>query len=274
MTGVSAGERTGVIGTLRDMLREQVEYRELLASVTRRDLIVRYKQTLMGFGWALLMPLLNMAIFTVIFTRVVPLHTDVPYPVYAYAGLLPWSLFATSLRFAAISLTGNANLVTKVYFPREILPFSAILVALVDFAVASSVLALLMLYYRIPLAPTALFLPVILVVQLAFTAGVALVLAMANLFYRDVKYVFDVLLTVWMLATSVVYPVERVGGQVGALLRLNPMTPIIEAYRLVLLRGELPPPQPFAWAALVAAVTLVAGWVLFHRAEFRFAESI
>ncbi len=256
------------------MLREQVEYRELLLSLVRRDLLLRYKHSLMGFGWAVYMPLLNMLIFTVIFTRVAPLDTGVPYPVYAYAGLLPWSWFASSLRFSAISLTTNTNLVTKVYFPREIFPFSAVLTALVDFAVAATVLAALLLYYGIGVSWTLLFLPVVILVQLAFTAGIALLVAMGNLFFRDVQYVFEVLLTVWMFATSVVYPVERIGGWLGALLMLNPMTPIIDAYRAVILRGELPAAGPFAGVALLSLGILAVSWFAFHRAEFRFAEEI
>ena len=259
---------------LRAMAREQVAYRELLFSLTQRDLIIRYKQTLMGVGWAVFTPLLNMAIFTVIFTRVVRLDTGLPYPLYVYAGLLPWTLFASALRFSTVSLTNNATLVTKVYFPREVFPFSQVLVALVDFAVGGSVLAVLIIAYGIEVTWTALALPVVLVVQLAFTAGLALLLAMGNLFYRDVRHVFDVLLTVWMFATSVVYPVERVGGRVGELLALNPMTPIIDGYRSVLLRGELPPAGPFLGAAVVAFATLAIGWVAFHRAELRFAENI
>ncbi len=258
----------------REMVREQVEFRELLLQMTRRDLLLRYKQTVMGFGWAIFMPVLNMVVFSVIFTRVAPIDTGIPYPIYAYCGLLPWSFFAQSLKFSAVSLTSNSNLVAKVYFPREIFPFSAILVSFVDFAVASSVLGLLMIYYQVPVAPTIVFLPVVILVQVAFTAGLSLLLAMANLFYRDVKYLFEIVLSVWMFATSVVYPVDRVGGRLGAILALNPMSPIIDAYRAILLRGELPDPVPFAAATAIAVSTLAFGWVAFHRAEFEFAESL
>jgi ABC-type polysaccharide/polyol phosphate export permease len=256
------------------MIREQLDYRELLFSLTRRDLIVRYRQAVMGVGWALFMPVLNVAIFSLVFTRVVPLDTGLPYAVYAYAGLLPWTLFASALRFSTVSLTSNATLVTKVHFPREVFPFSQVLVALVDFAVASAVLAALMAWYRIGVTWTALLVPAVLLIQLAFTAGLALILAMANLFYRDVRHVFDVVLTVWMFATSVVYPVERIGGRLGAILALNPMTPIIDAYRALLLRGEIPEAAPLVWAAAVAFATFAGGWVAFHRAELRFAETI
>ncbi|MEO8576521.1 MAG: ABC transporter permease [Gemmatimonadales bacterium] len=256
------------------MWREQVDFRELLWAIVRRDLALRYRNSVLGFGWAVAMPLLYMLIFTLVFARLAPMQTAVPYPLYAYAGLLPWNLFASSQRFSAVSLTVNPHLVTKVSFPREILPFAAVIVSFVDFAVASSLLAVLMAYYKIAIPVTVLFLPIVLVVQLAFTTGVALMIAMANLFYADAKYALELALTVWMFATPVLYPVDRIGGTVGAILRLNPMSAIIDAYRSILLAGELPPSLPFIPAAIAAFITLGAGWWLFHRAEYRFAEEI
>ncbi|HVF40404.1 MAG TPA: ABC transporter permease [Gemmatimonadaceae bacterium] len=260
--------------TISEMLRELVEFRELLRAIVRRDLVLRYHNSVLGFGWAIAMPALYMVIFTVVFTRVAPLATDIPYPIYAYAGLLPWNLFASAQRFSAISLTVNPHLVTKVYFPREILPFAAVIVALFDFLVASILMAALMAYYDVGVTTAVFFLPVVLLVQLAFTAGVALLVAMANLFYADVKYVLELLLTLWMFATSVVYPIDNVGGTAGRILALNPMTPIVDAYRSVLLRGELPPSGPFIAVAIVAVLTLGVGWYTFHRAEFRLAEEL
>jgi ABC-type polysaccharide/polyol phosphate export permease len=257
-----------------EMVREQGEYIELLRAIIRRDLSLRYRNAVLGFGWAVFAPLLQMILFTVVFTRVAPLETGMPYPVYAYAGLLVWTMFASALRAAAHSLTANPDLVTKVYFPREVLPFSAVLVAVVDFAVASVVMALLMAHYDIAVGWSVLFFPVVVLVHVAFTAGVALLVAMAHLFYADVKYVFELVLLVWMFASSVLYPIDQVGGSLGVVVRLNPMTPIIEAYRDVLLRDTLPASAPFLSVALVAVLTLGVGWLLFHRAEFRFAEEI
>jgi lipopolysaccharide transport system permease protein len=259
---------------LVDMAREQSEFRELLRAVVRRDLTLRYRNAVMGFGWAVFMPLSQMLIFTLVFTRVAPLDTGLPYPVYAYAGLLPWTMSAAALRAAAISLTSNPNLVTKVYFPREVLPFSAVVVALFDFAVASIVLAMLMVYYGIGVGSALLFLPVVVLVHVAFTGGLALLVAMGHLFYADVKYVFELILIVWMFASSVLYPVDRVGGALGVVMQLNPMTPIIDAYRAVVLRNTVPDVAPFVAVAAVALLTLAMAWVVFHRAEFRFAEEI
>jgi lipopolysaccharide transport system permease protein len=263
----------GLVSDVREMVAEQFEFHELLRQMTLRDLKLRYKQTIMGFGWAIFMPLVNTAVFSVIFTRVAPLDTGMPYPLFAYCGLLTWNFSAASFRFAVTGLTGNANLVAKVYFPREIFPLSSVIVSFVDLLVGSLVLVGLMIYYQI--APTwyVLMLPAILLAHLAFTLAVAMILAMANLFYRDVKYLFEIVLTVWMFATSVLYPMTLVGGKIGMLLSLNPMTPIIDAYRNVLIRGVAPDPA-FGVSALVSIVALMMAWLLFHRAEFSFAENV
>jgi ABC-type polysaccharide/polyol phosphate export permease len=263
-----------MVQALREIVNEQVEFRELLFQMTARDLLLRYKQTVMGFGWAVMMPLLNTAIFSVVFMRVAPVETRVPYPLFAFCGLLTWNFTASALRFAVTSLTANTNLVTKVYFPREIFPFSAVAVSLVDFAVAAIVLVAMMAYYGIAPSSALLLLPTIVAVHVMFTAALALLLSMANLFYRDVKYLFDVALTVWLFASAVVYPVEGITGWVGTLIRANPMTAIVDAYRNVLLYHTMPDAVSFGSTALVALVLLPAAWVLFHRCEFRFAENI
>ena len=258
----------------KEIVGEQYEFRELLYQMTRRDLLLRYKQTLMGFGWAMFMPLVNTAVFSVIFTRVAPLETDLPYPLFAYCGLLAWNFSASSFRFAVISLTSNAQLVTKVYFPREIFPISAVAVSVVDFAVGSTVLVGLMLYYQVLPTAAVLALPWVLLVHVIFTLGISLLLAMANLFYRDVKYLFELILTIWMFLSAVLYPVSQVGGITGKLMALNPMTPILEAYRDVLLRGRLPDPVPFLITTAAAVLILIAAWIIFHRAEYEFAENV
>jgi ABC-type polysaccharide/polyol phosphate export permease len=260
--------------TLHDIVSEQIEFRELLFQMVSRDLLLRYKQTAMGFGWALLMPLLNTAIFSIVFMRVAPVHTRAPYPLFAYSGLVVWNLTASALRFAVTSLTSNSHLVTKVYFPREIFPFSALAVSLVDYAVASTVLVAMMAYYGVAPSSALLLLPTVIVVQLMFTAALALLLSMANLFYRDVKYLFDVVVTVWMFASAVVYPVDGLDGWIGLLIRANPMTAIIEAYRSVLLYGTFPDAVSFGSTAALAALMLPAAWVVFHQCEFEFAEHI
>jgi lipopolysaccharide transport system permease protein len=263
-----------LLADVREMLTEEYEYRELLAQMTRRDLMLRYKQTIMGIGWAVFMPLLNTAVFSVIFTRVASIDTPVPYPIFAYCGLLVWNFTASSLRFSVNSLTSNSQLVTKVYFPREIFPISSVLVCLVDFGVGAIVLAVMMLYYQIVPTSALLLLPIVVVVHIIFTCGVALLLAMANLFYRDVKYLFEIAVTVWMFLTSVLYPVQLITGRLHLLMLINPMTPIIDAYRSVILLGTAPDPLPFYGCAVFSVVLLALSWLVFHRAEFQFAENI
>src|SRR5262252_10414656 len=148
-----------------ELITEQFQYRELLYRLTLRDLTIRYKQTVMGFAWALFMPLINTAVFSVIFIRVAKIQTPIPYPLFAYIGLLSWNFFASSLRFSVVSLTSNSTLITKVFFPREIFPLSAVLVCLVDFLVGGIVLVAMMIYYHTPITPALLFLPVIVAVQ-------------------------------------------------------------------------------------------------------------
>jgi lipopolysaccharide transport system permease protein len=262
------------MGDASQMVREIGEFRELLVRMTARDLTLRYKQSVMGIGWAVFMPLLNTALFSVVFTRVAHVETDVPYPLFAFLGLTVWNLTASALRFSAVSLTSNTSLVTKVHFPREIFPFSAVLVTLADTAVASVVLVAMMAYYGVGLSAAAMLLPLVLLVQLAFTAGISLLLAMGNLFYRDVKYVFEVIVTVWMFASAVVYPLDDVGGWTGTLLRLNPMTQIIEAYRAVLFTGAAPDLVTFGATALLSVVVLMGSWLVFHTSEYKFAENI
>lgn len=259
---------------VKEIVGEQYEFRELLYQMTRRDLLLRYKQAVMGFGWAVFMPLLNTAVFSIIFTRVAPLETNLPYPLFAYCGLLAWNFSASSFRFAVTSLTSNAGLVTKVYFPREIFPISAVMVSLVDLAVGSTVLIALMIYYQIVPTAAILALPWVLSVHIVFTLGISLLLAMGNLFYRDVKYLFELVLTIWMFLSAVLYPVSQIGGTAGRIMTLNPMTPILEAYRDVLLRGRFPEPTAFLVTTAVSVVLLITAWIIFHRAEYEFAENV
>ena len=259
---------------VREMLTEQFDFRELLYQMTMRDLLLRYKQTVMGFGWAVFMPLVNTIVFSVIFTRVAPLNVGMPYPLFAFCGLLAWNFSAAAFRFSLTSLTSNVNLVTKVYFPREIFPMSAVLVSLVDFAVGSLAVVALMVYYQVAPTWAILALPIVVAVHVIFTVSVSLLLAMANLFYRDVKYLFEVVVTVWMFGTAVLYPVSSMGPRAARILQLNPLTPIIEGYRSVLFRGTLPDPAPFAVASAISILFLFVSWLAFHRAEFQFAENV
>ena len=268
------GALSRLAGDFKEIVGEQYEFRELLYQMTRRDLLLRYKQTVMGFGWAIFMPLVNTAVFSVIFTRVAPLETDMPYPLFAYCGLLAWNFSASSFRFAVKSLTSNASLVTKVYFPREIFPISAVLVSLVDFAVGSTVLIALMIYYQVMPTAAVLALPWVLLVHILFTLGISLMLAMANLFYRDVKYLFELVLTIWMFLSAVLYPVSQVGGVDRTDHGAQPDDADSRGLPRCAAAWPRPGSRPFLITTAVSVALLVIAWVIFHRAEYEFAENV
>src|SRR5687768_8638306 len=271
---MTQGVLSRLAGDFKEIAGEQYEFRELLYQMTRRDLLLRYKQTIMGFGWAIFMPLVNTILFSVIFTRVAPLDINMPYPLFAYCGLLAWNFTASSLRFSASSLTLNAQLITKVYFPREILPISAVIVSLVDFAVGSTILLGLMAFYGVMPTVALLALPCVLLVHIMLTVSLSLLLSMTNLFYGDVKYLFELVITIWMFLSAVLYPVSQIGGVAGKVMAINPMTPILEGYRDVLIRGRFSSPGPFLLTTALAVVLLAVAWVIFHRAEYEFAENV
>ena len=257
---------------------------ELLVSLAWRDVRVRYKQSLLGVAWAVLLPLTMMLVFTFVFTRAVRvvegLDASVPYPLYAYTGLVPWAFFSMAVTGGVNSLVANRNLVTKIYFPREVFPLSCVASGLVDFAIASAVVLGLIGYFHVTsdwsFRPTAAlaWLPVVLAVQVTLTAGLGMALAMANLFYRDVRPVVTVLLQLWLFISGVVVPVPRDGSWLAQLIALNPLVAIFGSYRDCLLHGRAPEAGPLLYAAAVAVVVLVAGAVVFRRASYRFAECI
>ena len=265
-------------------VRELVSYRQLLLSLTWRDIRVRYKQSLLGVGWAILLPLSLMLVFTFVFTRAIDAsavrHVNMPYALYAYTGLVPWTFFAMGLSRCVNSLVANRNLVTKVYFPREVFPLSCVASSFIDFCIAMAVLAGLMVYFHLSggwtvvLRPALLMLPLIVCVQVMLTLGLGMLLAMANLFYRDVRQVFGVAIQLWMFVSAVVVPVPNDGSLLAKVIAFNPLVPIISAYRDCIVFGRFPDFGPFLYASIVSAAALVVGWVCFRRASFRFAECI
>jgi lipopolysaccharide transport system permease protein len=255
-------------------VRELWHYRDLLYFLTWRDISVRYKQTVLGFLWAILQPFLTMVVFAIFLGRLAGMPSDgVPYPVFSYLGLLPWTYFSGAVTRAGASVVGNAHLLTRVYFPRVFVPLSATLSALVDFAIASLVLGGLMAWYGIvPARTAALLLPLAALTTLAAT-GIGMWLAALNVRYRDVQYATPFLMQLWMFATPVVYPTSLVPAGWQPLFALNPMTGIIEAYRAAVLGTALD------WVSLgisaLSAVALAAlGAWQFHRMEQSFADQV
>jgi len=255
-------------------VRELWHYRDLLYFLTWRDISVRYKQTVLGFLWAILQPFLTMVVFAIFLGRLAGMPSDgVPYPVFSYLGLLPWSYFSGAVTRAGTSVVGNAHLLTRVYFPRVLVPLSATLSALVDFAIASLVLGGLMAWYGIVPARTAvLLLPLAALTALAAT-GIGMWLAALNVRYRDVQYAIPFLMQLWMFATPVVYPTSLVPPGWQPLFALNPMTGIIEAYRAAVLGTALDWPS-LGISTLSAAVLAALGAWQFHRMEQSFADQV
>ena len=263
--------------TAASRFSELLKFRALLWTLAWRDIRVRYKHSVLGAAWAMFIPVSMMLIFSFVFTKVVKVDTDVPYIIYAYSGLLPWQFFSSSTTAATNSLLANRSLVTKIYFPAEVFPFSSILAAFVDFLAGSIVLVALMAYFAmtgssINISWTVSLIAVVLFVQVVFTAGVSLFLSMGNLFFRDVRYIYSVVISLWMFSSSVVYPMKVADPRIQWLLNLNPMTPILDAYRDVLLKGKVFDAASFGYSAIVAVVVFLCGWALFYRLQHRFAE--
>ncbi len=259
-------------------LRDLWLYRELIYFMTWRDLKVRYKQTLLGASWAILRPFLSMIVFTVFFGGFAKVSSDgVPYPLFSFAGLLPWELFSHALSVASRSLVNNSNMITKVYFPRVILPLSTVLAGLVDFLIAFVVLIGLMLFYRWPVSPYFWTLPFFLLLALVASLGVGLWLSAANVQYRDVGYVTPFLTQMWLFISPVVYPLSMITNDtLRFLMALNPMTGVVEGFRWALL-GASQQPAPgnlLIVSGVVAVALLVSGLFYFTRMEQNFADMI
>ena len=253
---------------------ELIEYRELLGIWTGREIKIRYKQSFLGATWAVLQPLALMLMFTLVFSRFVQVPTNgIPYPLFSYTAVLPWTFFATAIAFGVPSLVGNMNLVTKTYFPREILPLGAIGASFFDFIIASSIFVLMLIFYGVRVTSSALWVPVILLIQIALTIGVTLLASGIIVFYRDVRFIVPVVLQLWLYATPIIYPASLVPESLQTLYVLNPMVGIIEGYRATILIGQ-PPPNSLVISAVVAAGILVAGYSVFKRLERSFADII
>jgi lipopolysaccharide transport system permease protein len=249
--------------------------RELLWAWTVRTVKARYQQSLLGSAWAVVQPAAAAIIFSVIFTYFVPIDTQgAPYLVFSYTALVPWMLFTGTIMDMLESLVGNMNLISKIYFPREVLPAAVALARLLDFAIAFAILMLLLLLYRFPVfTPAWLYLPAILLVQTMFTLGLGLAGAALNVFYRDMRHLFALGLQLWMYASPVIYPVSAVPEQWRALYFLNPMAGILAAYRDVMLTQQAPGPY-FMVAATLALFALFAGYSFFRKVERRFADVV
>lgn len=255
-------------------LRELWAYRGLFFFLVWRDIKVRYAQTVLGAGWAILQPLLTMAVFTVIFGLLVRVPSDgVPYAVFALAALVPWTYFSTALTGASNSLVTSTNLLTKVYFPRLVIPFAPVLAGLADFAIAFAVLLLVMLGYGIVPSPLAVVaVPALTLIMMLAAAGMGCWLAALNIQYRDIKHAVPFLVQVWMYASPIVYPLSLVPERYRTLYALNPMVGVVEGFRTVLLRTGVVEWSSIAVSLLAGVLLFVSGVLYFRRAENVFAD--
>lgn len=255
-------------------MRELWSHRELLFFLAWRDVKVRYKQTVLGAAWAILQPFMTMVVFSLLFGRLAKVPSDgVPYPVFAYAGLLPWTFFSNTAGTGGNSLVSNASLITKVYFPRMVIPGAVVLAGLADFGLAALILFGMIAWYGLNPGLALLMLPALIVLLTVLAAAVAMWFAALNVHYRDVRHALPFILQLWLYVTPIIYPVSFVPARWRWVLRLNPLTGIIEGFRSALLG------RPFDWdglgisAALTAAILAYALWS-FRRMEHGFADVI
>ena len=255
-------------------LTELIRYRELIRNLVARDLKVRYRNSLLGFIWCLLNPLLMMAVFTFVFTILMP--TKIPkYPVFILVGILAWNFHATAVNGAIASIVTNSALVMKVYFPREVLPISAVLSNAVNFVLALVALFAMIIAFHVQVSYTLVFLPVILLVQLIFASGLALFLASLTVFFRDVEIITETVLLAWFFLTPIIYRMEDLFPAYSRIMYIaNPMASIISAYRDVLYSGGMPGLDFLGRTFITSVFILVAGYVFFRRSARRFGEEL
>ncbi len=251
------------------------EYRELLYFLTWRDIKVRYKQTVIGAAWAIIQPFFTMVVFTLFFGKLAKVPSEgVPYPIFSYTALLPWTFFAQAMNQSANSLVGSANLLTKVYFPRLVIPLSATLAPLVDFAIAFIVLVGMMFFYQIYPTAAVVWLPAFMLLAFGSSLGVGLWFSAMNVQYRDIRYVIPFLTQLWLFATPVIYPSSLLHGPWRTILGLNPMTGVVEGFRWALL-GVGDAPGEMIWASVAVSLLLVVtGSIYFNRMEKTFADVV
>ncbi len=256
-------------------LKELWTFRELFYFLTWRDIKLRYKQTELGIAWAILQPLLTMIIFSLFFGRLAKVPSDgIPYPVFAFTALVPWMFFANGLTQASNSLVGNSNLITKVYFPRIMIPISSVLSGAFDFALAFAVLLGMLAYYQMPVTSAIFYLPLFLLQALVTALGAGLWFSALNVKYRDVRFVMPFLIQIWMFATPIAYPGSLIPGPWRVVYGLNPMVGVIEGFRCMLPGNQAQPGLTIAVSSAVALALLASGIHYFKRVEKTFADVV
>lgn len=250
-------------------------HRELLWFWTLREIQVRYKQSLLGIAWAILQPAALAVVFSVVFSYLVRVPSEgIPYPLFAYVALMPWTCLATALSQGIPSLVNQMNLITKAAFPREILPLGAIAASLVDYGCAFVIFVLMLLWYRVPFGLSMLWLPLLVMVQTGMMIGVTLAGATLNVLYRDIRFVVPLVIQIWMYATPIVYPSSLIPNRLRSIYALNPMVGVVESYRNVFIRGLGPDWPSLTLGMFSTLVLFVLGYTFFKHLEPEFADII
>jgi len=256
-------------------LSKLLQYKDLIWTLSVHRIKVRYKQSVLGILWAILQPISMMLVFTFIFSLIARMPSEgTPYAIFAYTALLPWNYFSTSVSNATSSLVKDAQFVTKVYFPREILPITYIIAALFDFAVASTLLAGLLIYYQIALTVNVLYAVPILLVLTCFALAVSFIFSATQVRFRDIGVAVPLLLQLWLFATPVIYPLSAVPARWRSFYVFNPMVGIIESFRQAVLKGESPNMSSLMFSALVSVILLFVSYLYFKRVEATMADFV
>lgn len=256
-------------------LKQLYKYRELLWILTQREIKVRYKQTALGIFWAILQPLSLMLVFTLVFSYFTQINSEgIPYPIFSYVALLPWTFFQTAVQFGSMSVVNNSGLVTKVWFPREILPLSSLLSAMIDFLTAGLLLIGLMIFYGVNVNLNILWLVVLIPLQMVITAGINLFLAALVVMFRDLKFVIPLGLQILFYATPIIYSINIIPDKFFKLVLTNPLTGLVDSYRRILLTGQSPNFYYLLTSVAAGLILLTAGYWFYKRVDKRFADII
>lgn len=250
-------------------------YRELLSELTWREIKQRYKQSVLGYAWVMLNPFFQMIVMAFVFSKLLRVgELGVPYPIFLYAGLLPWNLLAQSLASSSNALVGNAGLLTKIYFPREVFVISTIFAKIIDFFLASIIFMVFMIFFQVPITLNILWFIPIFLIQSLFMYSISLLISALNLMYRDIQYLLNLVILVWMYLTPVIYPVEMFPDRYKWIFQLNPMAIIINAYRQVILAGGSPNFSSLGIALLLSIFLLLISHKIFKKLEGIFADVV
>ena len=250
-------------------------YRDLFIQLTLREIKAKYKQSLLGYAWVIIVPLVNLLVLSIVFSYFFKVSTDsIPYPIYLFVALVPWTFTANAITSATGSISANNSLITKVFLPREIFPLSAIAAKLVDLILTALILIIFLILFKVTFFPTLLFVPLIFLVQLMFTIGISFFFSATNAFFRDIENVLGVFLTLWLYLTPIIYSPQMIPPNLRFFLNFNPMAGIVNSYRDVILYGVLPSFEVFIPTVFISLLFLVAGYWYFKKRSWYFADGI